>query len=94
MPEGAENGVIRKVHADARKFIADIAQVAADVVADHQLAALEIAVYLIGAIGKNVAPGKLLELIYAQPVHAAGIAIDALGLEIEIFAVHPATLLS
>ena len=71
-----------------RPVRAQIAHVARHVMADHQLAILEIVVDFIRAAGKNVAAGQLFQLIYAQAVHLARIAVDRLGLEIHVLAAH------
>ena len=43
---------------------------------DHQLAILKIAEYLVRVVGEHIAAGQLFQLVYAQTMHLARIAVD------------------
>ncbi len=80
----AEAGNIGKFHADARKFIAQVAHVPGHIVANDHAALFKIAVNFIGVVGKQVAAGKFAQLPHAQPMHLARMAVDGIHGEIKV----------
>ena len=82
----AEDWNLRKRYAHALEFRAQIAHIARDVMTDYEFAILEIVVDFIGAAGKNIAAGELFQLVYAQSVHLARIAVDRPRFKIHILA--------
>ena len=88
----AEYGVVGQLYADVVEFPTQVADVPGHVMADDQLTIDEIPIDLIGIIDEALAAGQLPELIDADAVHLAGVAVDGLGGKVEVLAPDPAAL--
>ena len=82
--ERTEDGDFRELHSNPVKFPAQIAHIAAHVVADDHGAILKIPENLFCAVREHFAVGKLAQLVYAQAMHLSGIAVDGLCLKIHV----------